>query len=226
MGVSYIVVGDIHKFKITKKTAVMPELGGYKQYNADLEIEVKIFDCDLGDYSYTTMLMQELGTRGLKFNPPGKISSDEADFLALEREAFATDAFMRTVIGEAMKRMTSDLLLKLEAFGSHGGAADKVVAGDTVAAKVVATEAHILQIEGGSAYINAGRDERIKPGDTFEVYTEGDPIFDPMTKEKLGYAEKKVGLVKVAKVKAAHFSRVKIMEGEGVIKVMDSVRLQ
>jgi hypothetical protein len=221
LGATCLVLGDITHFSVEKKTAVMPDVGGYKQYAAELEIKLLFFDCDVSDVTYETVIKTALARRGLKFNPPGRISEDETDYLALESEPFGSEAFMRTVLGEAMLRLSQDFAGKVASYVNYGS--------DTLSAKqpaMLISEAKVLQIDGSDAFINAGRDDNIKNGDQFDVYTQGAAVIDSATGQTLGNSEVKVGKVKVAQVKAAHFSRVKVLDGEGKIKVMDIVRLR
>ena len=44
-----LILGEIIDFKVLKKTAVMPDIGGYKQYNAALDIKLWFYDRELED---------------------------------------------------------------------------------------------------------------------------------------------------------------------------------
>jgi hypothetical protein len=222
LGATYLVLGDITRFKIEKKTAVMPDVGGYKQYIAEVEIKLWFFDCEVGDVTFETTLKKELARRGLKFNPPGRISQDEDEYLRLEKEPFGSEVFMHTVIGEALLLLSQEFETKAQAFINYGSDTPPAAA----PAPALLSEARILQVDGTDAFINAGKDDQIRNGDQFDVYTLGEAIIDSASGQKLGYREEKVGRIKVAQVKASHFSRVKILEGAGVIKVMDIVRLR
>jgi len=63
-------------------------------------------------------------------------------------------------------------------------------------------------------------------GDILLLYTRGEELKDPTSGKMLGYADKKIGKIKVMQVRDAHLSLAKIIEGEGKIKAKDTVRIR
>lgn len=62
--------------------------------------------------------------------------------------------------------------------------------------------------------INRGDGAGVALGDTFNVYSVGEEMFDPDTKESLGREETKVGRIKIIEVDPK-FSKGQIVEGQG-----------
>lgn len=58
----------------------------------------------------------------------------------------------------------------------------------------------IINVEGGTIWINRGADGGLKPGQTLRVYRPGKQLVDPYTKEKLGTAEAYIGKAKILRV--------------------------
>jgi len=51
----------------------------------------------------------------------------------------------------------------------------------------------VAQVEGNSLYINAGQKSGLNVGDKIDVFRPGKDIIDPVTKQKLGTTENKIG---------------------------------
>ena len=73
------------------------------------------------------------------------------------------------------------------------------------------------------AYINVGSSKGILVRQQLAVYTDGEPLIDPDTEEVLGNVPKMIGKVEVVEVKTDRLSRVRVIEGLGVIKKGDKV---
>jgi curli biogenesis system outer membrane secretion channel CsgG len=53
--------------------------------------------------------------------------------------------------------------------------------------------ARVAQVDGSSLYINAGQKSGLNVGDKLDVFRPGKEIIDPVTKQKLGTTENKIG---------------------------------
>lgn len=73
------------------------------------------------------------------------------------------------------------------------------------------------------AYINAGSSKGVLVRQQLAVYTDGEALIDPNTKEILGNVPKMIGKVEVVEIKTDRLSRVRIIEGSGTIKKGDKV---
>ncbi|MBW1852093.1 MAG: hypothetical protein JRJ15_11805 [Deltaproteobacteria bacterium] len=58
----------------------------------------------------------------------------------------------------------------------------------------------VIKSSGGTIYINAGKRNNVRIGDTFNVYSAGEPLIDPDTGETLGFDESRIGSIKVTNV--------------------------
>jgi len=83
-------------------------------------------------------------------------------------------------------------------------------------------EGYIVKKEEGFVIIDLPKG-KVFVGEKFEVFERGEPIIHPISKEVIGYREKKVGEVEVSKV-FDNFSEAKILKDEG-IREGDKVRL-
>ncbi|HLG20008.1 MAG TPA: CsgG/HfaB family protein [Bdellovibrionota bacterium] len=72
----------------------------------------------------------------------------------------------------------------------------------------------IASVTHGKFYLNAGTAENVQVGDTFRLFSLGNPILDPDSKEILGYQEEPAGEAKVVAVT----DRVATLEPAGVSK--------
>lgn len=70
----------------------------------------------------------------------------------------------------------------------------------------------VIVANDGSIILNSGG-STLKVGDQFEVFSLGEKIIDPITKESLGYNERKVATVKVKKV-LPKLAYVKVVSGD------------
>ena len=73
------------------------------------------------------------------------------------------------------------------------------------------------------AYINAGSSKGVLVRQQLAVYTDGEALIDPNTKEILGAVPKIIGKVEVVEIKTDRLSRVRVIEGSGTIKKGDKV---
>jgi hypothetical protein len=76
------------------------------------------------------------------------------------------------------------------------------------------------------AYLNIGSGKGVAIRQQLTVYTKGEPLIDPNTGEVLGYVPKMVGRVEVVEVQTDRLSRVRIIEGFGVVKKGNQVKAE
>lgn len=81
----------------------------------------------------------------------------------------------------------------------------------------------VIALNGGKVSFNYGGDE-IRIGETYNVYSEGEPIIDPYTKEPLGREETLIGQVKVAEVKQKYSVASWVGKPAQTIKIGDILR--
>ncbi len=82
----------------------------------------------------------------------------------------------------------------------------------------------IAFIQENEIYINLGGKHKVKTGDMFRVYREGEPVLDPDTGEKIGAVEKLIGTIRVEEAMRPAMSRAVLVTGEALRG--DIVRLE
>jgi curli biogenesis system outer membrane secretion channel CsgG len=71
----------------------------------------------------------------------------------------------------------------------------------------------VIKSSGGVIYINAGGRNNVSVGDTFGVYSAGEPLIDPDTGETLGFDESRIGTIKVTSVQEKFSKATKVSGG-------------
>ncbi len=83
----------------------------------------------------------------------------------------------------------------------------------------------IADVEGGTVYINAGRNLGLKEGDEFIVFSLGKEITDPDSGKVIGYQEERIGSIIVESIQDK-ISKAKIVKGYGTIKEGDKIQFK
>ena len=58
----------------------------------------------------------------------------------------------------------------------------------------------VIKTDGADIFVNRGEGGGIATGESYDLYSVGEAMIDPVTKENLGSSEKILGRVKVARV--------------------------
>lgn len=112
-----------------------------------------------------------------------------------------------------MKFDDDDIRRMLQKFGSSQSGILYAVAEDIVQdALANIYPMRVVAVKGKTVVINQGG-KSLKKGDVFDVFFVGDEMFDPYTKESLGYLEEKIGRIKVVKA-MDKVTYTKLIEGE------------
>ncbi len=82
----------------------------------------------------------------------------------------------------------------------------------------------IAFVQEKEIYINLGGKHKVKAGDMFRVFREGEPVLDPDTGEKIGAVEKQIGTIRVEETMRPAMSRAVLVSGEALRG--DIVRLE
>ncbi len=154
---------------------------------------------------------------------------------ALNKIEFGGPEFDRTLFGLTTDEALGKVVLALrESIGPEVIASDTAEVqkkgGDTSSQSVSPSEAiegvliYVDANDPEKAYINIGSAKGIAVRQQLTVYTPGEPLVDPSTGEVLGYVPQEVGTVEVIDVQTDRLSRVRVIEGLGVIKKGDTVR--
>ena len=58
----------------------------------------------------------------------------------------------------------------------------------------------VVRAQDGDIFVNLGESDGVSAGQSYQVFSIGEPLIDPATKEKLGYTEKLLGEVEIVRV--------------------------
>jgi len=136
---------------------------------------------------------------------PGKFRASHVGRLTVTVKVLDTSS------GEIKYQTTQDA-----GFSQNGGVADTRVAGPGRdawggMAKEAATKVtnsvvgyvfpiQVIKADGTDIFVNRGEGGGIAAGETYELYSVGEAMIDPVTKENLGSSETRLGRVKVVRV--------------------------
>jgi curli biogenesis system outer membrane secretion channel CsgG len=197
LGVKYIVMGGIDKFKIDNTG------GGIARFaisahvvQADATINLRFIDATTGE-------------RVLSLSADGEVKKGGGAFSgnSLSRDSergIADETIQQTAKAVVAKLAAGDNLARIiAAAGPVGGLAGK-----------------IIKVDGNRAWINLGGSAGIKVGDKFNVISVGDALVDPDTGKTLGADERQTGNGAVVEVQP----EFAIMSFTGKASAKDTVR--
>lgn len=110
--------------------------------------------------------------------------------------SFGSDGFKKTPLGKATQI-----------------AIDNAVAFIASEMQTIPFQAKVIRNAGSTIYINAGERNNVSVGDTFNVYSAGEPLIDPDTGETLGFEESKIGTIKVTSIQEKFSKATKLSGG-------------
>lgn len=164
---------------------------------------------------------------------PNKKPRPIVSYAKLNQIHFASPEYDKTLFGLATDDAITKVVLALRdtigpQFVMPGTDASQEEGSTTTASSGVSgpLKADIIYVDPddpADAYINAGSSNGVLVRQQLTVYTEGEPLIDPNTKEVLGNVPKMIGKVEVVEVQTDRLSRVKVIEGLGAIKKGDKV---
>jgi hypothetical protein len=180
-------------------------------------------------------VVSEQGTElqlGQMPNPQKKIRPI-VSYAKLDQIEFASPEYDRTLFGHATDDALTKVVLALRdtigpEFIMPGTTASQEenpssTSSSELAGPLRADVIYVNSDDPADAYINAGSSKGILVRQQLTVYTAGEPLIDPDTQEILGNVPKIIGKVEVVEVKTDRLSRVRVIEGLGVIKKGDKV---
>jgi hypothetical protein len=215
-GARYAVVGTIQEFSISRFNVGSPMLGGYGAYRVKIRVRYSIVDLDSHSTVAARTTVADVKNRRLGLTLLGKPAKEEIDYAALDRLEFDSEEFRQTLVGRAVHDLKAEFIGQLRTVLPVSGQTET---------DVTFREATVLLVREGELYIAAGSADGIQPGDEFDVFTDGEELRDPVTNELLGYADKRIGKIRVEVVRDQHLSLARILEGAGVIRARDRVRI-
>lgn len=211
-GIEHIFGGKVLTFKVSRFMTGFPLMAGYESYNAEVEIEIEVFEPLTGEREIVFGIFGEVKERGLGLTLLGKPTEKYSEFYSLDFLKFGSSEFNETIVGEAMKKSGMDFALRLRKYFP-----EIVVDMEKVTNKVSgATELKAVVIEGmillvgkqGLVYVNLGSKDGIASGMTLYVF-DGD---------------EKVGEIEIVDVVNEHFSACRIISSTKELKKGNKVK--
>jgi len=206
VGADVVIVGNIVDFNAIRFQAGDPMIGGYKSYSAEVALR-KVHVVRVAGAEEIGLLDAEekLTDRDLGLNLLGRPRQRDMEFFQLDQLPFGSEAFRRTVLGEATFKALEKLEKKI-----------KEILETPVEMDIRGRSIEILAVQGDTVFVAAGSEDGVKVGHRFAVYpgsggeqTEGE----------------RVGWIEVIAVEGAHLSTARVMEGEGRLSPDDVVRV-
>lgn len=216
---NFVVSGEITRFLVRKRVLGEGKFAGIKSYTGEITLKVKIYSAS----THSIVIEDEVSADQSDHNTAvnlGRLSNDEARFDSLNTEPFGSKTFDRTVAGFLMREITNRVRELFERIPNAAAAATA-----PVTKKLIRT-AKVVQVLGADVYINAGTDDGLAAGERLGVFTDGDTLRDPDNGQFLGVSEKKVAEIEVLEIKAARFSRARLVDSTAAIRPMDRVRIE
>ena len=208
-----VVLGEIEDISMKRFRATVP-LGGYRSYQGITAIRLFFYNAIDGQPAGEYRCEGQIDSKRTGIvNPAAHVPLDREYFFLGEAE-WGTAEFHKTLVGQSVGECLHQLGMGVET---------------TVrpAPELSVSEPKIIDIDAGRAYINVGSADGVGNGDKFGVWDRGRELRDPQTDAVLGYAvPRRVGVIQVAQVLNEHLSQVNILEGQGEIEMVFTIRAE
>ncbi len=213
-GVKYVIGGKVLVFNVSRFATGFPEMAGYESYNAEVEIEIGVYDTFSGERIVIFGISGQVKEQGLGLTLLGKPTEKFTQFYSLDLLKFGSKEFNQTIIGKAMNKAGIEFVMRLkgyipEAFSEK----DKGLSEGKglTELEVVEIKGKVLHIgKQNLVYINLGGGDGLMPGLRAYVYD----------------SDKKVADVEVVDVIDLHLSACKILNSSGEVKKDLEVRVK
>lgn len=196
LGVKYIVMGGVDKFKIDNTAGGVAKFGiGGSLVQADATVSLRLVDTTTAERVLSISADAEVKKGG------GIIKGNS---LSRDSERGITDETMQKAAKAVVaKLVTGDNLARISTAAGGGALAGKVI-----------------KVEGDRAWINLGGSSGVKVGDKFNVILVGEALIDPDTGKNLGADEHQTGAGSIVEVQP----EFAIMTFTGKANAKDTVR--
>lgn len=211
-GIEYVVGGKILTFKVSRFMTGFPLMAGYESYNAEIEIEIEIYNPLSGEREVVFGIAGEVKERGLGLTLLGKPTERYSEFYSLDLLKFGSSEFNETIVGEAMKKAGMEFALRLKRYfpglGEYVENLNNNVSG-TTELKAIVIEGMVMHIgKQDLIYVNLGSKDGIISG--MMLY-----VFD---------GDEKIADIEVVDVIDEHFSACKVVNSLKELKKGNKVK--
>ncbi|MCK9408206.1 MAG: hypothetical protein M0R68_03650, partial [Bacteroidetes bacterium] len=235
----FIVTADIQEFSISRFMVSEVQLAGYEAFSAEVKIYFSLYDAAQFGTARTPVVYEGeaegiVKDRGLGITLFGKRTDRTNKYFALDEIAFGSEAFVNTIIGEALLKCMDDLGAKLErsipslvsksVVLSSSVIIDSTKTDPAIAITRKLLNGEIVMVDEDDVFISLGSADGIVVGDILPVFGGESPVTDPGTGIVLGTREERVGEVQVIEVRADHLCLALIVTGKGLIEPKHRVR--
>ncbi|MEK6797206.1 MAG: CsgG/HfaB family protein [Spirochaetota bacterium] len=214
VGARYVIHGVINEFAVRGTGLISPGIGGGVYYNSIVRCTIKtlrVADNQLKILEAKGFIHSVDVGLTILGGPSESENIDAGSLMSrLEKARFGSDAYKRTIIGQATVTCVTDFAAQFNRI---------------FPVEVTPVDARIMLVDGSSMYVNVGFDANIRAGYRFAVYRRGEAILDDRTKAVLGYRDIDVGEIEIVEVKAASFSRAKVITQIKPFQKGDSLRI-
>ena len=195
----YAIFGIIDEFKFKRQGAGDVIIGGYKSYQAKVELNgVRVLRVSDGTPLGTVRGVAEKNERGLGLEIMGKPRKRDLEFYSLDSLDFRSKRFLNTLMGQATIEALNKVQKEVRAI---------ITLPDT--AWYAEKKFRVVSSSDGIISINAGSADGIRAGDKFRVFASESGIL--------------VGKINVTTVWADHLSKAEVLEGRDAIRDDDVI---
>lgn len=204
LGADILITGNIQQFDLSRFMVGSRMIGGYTSYSSTVQLEARLLRVVDGEEIGVMTGEGEVRDRDLGLTLLGKPRDRDSQFYGLDAIEFGSEKFRQTVLGQALMEALKELQRKIEG----------VIVPPSVPPPSQSAQPVVLLVEGGTIYVNLGWEDDVSVGDKFETYVPGKELRDPTTGAVLGRTDDNVmGVLQIVKIKAAHLSKAKAVEG-------------
>ncbi|MEZ4455368.1 MAG: CsgG/HfaB family protein [Gemmatimonadales bacterium] len=195
LGAQVLITGDITGFTFDRSSVggamanVLPGLTvAAERVTASVIIDLRLIDPGTGEVLFATKGSGKASQTG--------VAAD----LIKEEKSYSADAQFSTPLGQASRQ-----------------AIQNAVVGLLTGMPKIAWSGMVVDVRGGTVYLNAAAADGLKPGLALDVFTRGEALVDPATGKTLGAPETRVGSLVVEQVLEG-FSTARIVEGSEIAR--------
>lgn len=200
-----VITGLIEDFDVSRFSLGDPSLAGYKSFSGSVKLkDVRLIRITDGKIISTLEAEKKMTDRDLGLDILGKPRKQDIEFYGLDKLEFGSSRFDKTIIGMVTNQALADLVEQIKS---------NLLLRPKIETK--GRNAIILSVNGDTGYVDVGSDDNSDTGSRLNVFKSGTDS-----------TETKVGTVEITEVMGAHLSKIRIVEGVGIIKPGQVVREQ
>ncbi|MBT4610005.1 MAG: hypothetical protein HOC05_08190 [Gemmatimonadetes bacterium] len=205
LAADWVMFGQIQGLTMSRFQATAP-IGGHRNYKGLASVHLLLYNVVDGRREADVVVEREVGSKRTGIaNPASHIHLDRQYYLLDQQVPWESEEFTTSLVGQALAMCASGVAEQL---------AEIVKPPPTLGV----SGPKIIDIDGGTAYINIGIADGIRNGDKFGVWDRGRELLDPGTGQSLGHAlPRRIGVVQVEQILSDHLALARILDGHATI---------